>query len=289
MIHVDRRKYLYIAPVKIESPDQFVPMYVASMTTTPINDMYTYSFSLYTTQEIYHSSNQRAMTPLLFHQSGYVRVKDNMAQIKESLMNMYDKPYPKQYYTPIPLSNVRPNIQPDYLPGATVLANTFLGSTNSVHSVGNYINYPGFVGAITNVSTRSIRGTLYSRNSDIIAKGTNVLNIKPIVLTIVKAKHIPLIRVCSGLGMSYTIPVPDIKFLQLKTSLLAATEEAVINRVKTGLRDFFIQNETGFEMAEESTMRKYIFGEYHVPTGEEILEKAKALASGKARLAPIEL
>jgi hypothetical protein len=255
----ERSGFVRLPPVHIESPEQFVPLFVAY--DSPFKDYlpWTARYKLH-----WHHGSSRCLTK---------------AEFKAELLSMFNLSYPDHYSIPVPLSKVMfNNGGGDNTEMATA---AFTGSAVNIasHQGHNYFVLPGLI-MNTHRSvpdTYALLKTSEYPESGTMVHMTNFANcFNPNLLIVVKAKHIPMIRAAQHLKVPFKLPLNGAKvftFGQHGSMLIA--------RITRNLLDPLIsQQGLVHEYLEMSQMRSYVIGEKPVLTGvnvSKILDRALEL------------
>lgn len=267
-----------LKPIKIESPEQFVPLYLAYLGedcyTRYLRDFLVSASSLSST--VGFGDNARAY----INSTGEENQKKFEAALREDLLALLDIPYPSEYVFPVPENTVigehggPPPISSQHMVNSFKFG-YFYGDLNLISGPGVIVKFSSSPwAAMSNGFYDSFRLALRSVNT----------GIHIVYLTLVKAKHIPLLRARIYLGLPVVMPYSDMRILR---------GQGGENRVDTGLRDLGTQmlnkllETSGLkeEWLSQDEMRKFIMATPTQKTSTELIDDTLA-AKGYGDLIP---
>lgn len=182
-------RHFVLDPIKITSPDQFVPLYL--ITEFPhIGHPYTNNFGRMKDRRV----NALSTTP------------NTREQLKSILSQLLNHPYPKEYSLTIPTDSYD-----NWTGYDSTLARAFTGATDLV--LGDAVVKLGLViclGATRSHSYTCMKTSMYR---SIVIEQFGLSAVNPQVAILVKAKHIPRLRARYYLNLKYDVPSMDIKML----------------------------------------------------------------------------
>lgn len=211
--------YLFLPPIQITSPEQFVPLFLVSH--TPVH------------YPLFHS--------LLLSEGTDIRVPsektvtEDREEMKQILLSQLNYPYPKSYSLPIHkdtffYADSISRIPSVAFPGIILGEDDFVDTApqpNVIYHLGCWLGFNVTGSSINNVS-KMFPFEDYLNSGQPIFKKT----ITPHVLFVVKAKLIPYLRARMYLELPFDLPVTDFKMLRNSNDASALPKE-ISSYVKT--------------------------------------------------------
>lgn len=187
-------------PIPITSPEQFVPLYVASL--TPHYNRYS---SLYIRGNVALSNPDTydKVRDLLYEDGNIVEARK---ELKKDLLHILNHGIPKDYVFSIGLN---------YTGNSISRSTTILDVFNNGNEMCDY-DCTTMTGLVLNKHRRSythIKRPIFYKDQFTTTLKVLPSGFMPLALIIVKAKHIPMLRAALYLEMKVEIPIPDIKLL----------------------------------------------------------------------------
>ncbi len=263
--------------IKIESPEQFVPLFLAQCSPKKVTDG---------TSRANYYFNQNG-SPLGVKLKYRTRVdlngnhKPNSAVFmdKEELTDIIRKdlqaylnfPVPTEYALPVLLKPNEAEFSSDDYSNASCIAGHNItdyfmrDSLTDIAGLGFYATKP------TQGSVVTLKTNLYQSSSLLI---TNPSDLHTHFLIIVKAKHLAVIRASMYLEIPWTVPVPDIKVLRTPSAL---SKRSIMMAWNDTLKS--VVEGQGLEVVytESVEMNKYLFNTPPAKNAKETLEVAQQL------------
>lgn len=242
---LNRYNNLYFEPIQVTSPDQFVPLYLA----TELDDVFSSRYYDYT-YNIYAPSDHRWKS---------------REATKEMLMEQLNKPYPKQYRFSI--SNYDDGNNPlDY--SWAQIAPAFLGLQDSLVASRGAIRLGLAMDRIVYGEYRISKtsGNPYVSEQKRIpnpscynAMSAPDSNFRVCTLIVVKAKHIPYLKARLYLKLPISLPLGDLKYLK-NTSNPTLSAGLLQNRE---LGQFIQQMQPIQEFVTGDALREFLIPNYN--------------------------
>lgn len=179
----DRSIRLVFDPIKITSPDQFVPLYLTD------ENKVVYTYDNYCQINIPYPNMQPADRKFM----------------KKILTDQFNQPPITEYRFSIPIH--LSNSISDY--GSTTMINCFTGHRAALET-GNVIAAFGLlVDGLSYYGYTPLKTTLYSTPGEL--RLPNIQHIRPLIMIMIKAKHLHMIKVRRHLRLPITMPLEDIQ------------------------------------------------------------------------------
>lgn len=233
-------KHVYGPSIKITSPEQFVPLYLAA--TSPV------------VYPVEHNINVSEFT------DGQIRTPDGQNHttdkdfIRQYLIDELNHPYPSEYSFPVPKNTYLYNITD---PGMSshhieaILQGADYGPDEFF--VGNIVNFGVWVSIQGNVEINNPMSTLFPYSSNVarnvVCFDSNRLN--PHLIILIKAKTIPYVRARFTLGLPLSLTYSDVKVLRNSNSGVSVPE---------ALRRFITNLQPTVEYGTSTELLKYLIG-----------------------------
>lgn len=252
-------------PIKIESPEQLVPLFLATYKPyTGIED--------YTADEIYDEVyvDQDCCESL------------SRSELKEQMVKRLNFPYPKQY--------------------ALELSSLNACDLGEESSISNCQSFVGLTGVYQSYSSLVHCG-LYCKHSIVYNLKPNLANypankvethsrdfmdsIKPLILVLVPAKYIPSIRARLALGLEIKIPLDCFKLLYNKTE--SEWDDIYTRSMIDQCNSFVHAQQPIIEFCTTEKMRSYLIGPKPVMTLKEKIDRASIILENRLRPSGIDI
>ena len=265
-------EWILTHPVEVTSPDQFIPLFTA-FDSDVIYTHRRYRFN-------YILRGQGMYLVLSDEKDLEVSGKNYTAEeVRERLIKQFNYSYPDRYSVPLSYRVVKNNVGYG-ASGWNDLIKAFNGLSPCFYD-GTYYALPGLVckmqgsnysSAISNLSSKQFLAHTILRRHDLL------FALKPCALVLVKAKHIPLIRICQHLEQPFNIPFEDFKFLTINNS--DVYEGRAIKEVlstSSGFGQFISKSGVERNYVNKEVMDSYLIGPYSVPSKANLVELAKTV------------
>jgi len=233
--------------VKITSPDQFVPLFLSYESPVVNNDIYNERYSIYFPEE--------AISQFRNSSGDYeYYTKHQRSWVKDFVLKELNFSYPDQYSITVHLDELLTGSRSSN--SISTLTGCFMGQ-NYPCLQQDYLAFAGMVVHVSNttlvpfISERfKLRGTI----------ATLIDSLAPVVLVLVKAKHIPFLRAVQHLELeNKAIPLADM--LVLTKTNPTSTEQTIIREMfDNGLGKFVAKEQVNRKFVEYDEMASYLVG-----------------------------
>lgn len=224
----------YFDPVKITTPEQFVPLYLAKETPIEASLIGTYNY-----QGIRHPSSVRTSDPIA---------------VKKLLTDQLNHPYPTQYRFSI--SNINTLYRVRDL-DQSMLAKKFSGvyTRNQYALHDSVVDLGLLVDRVTIDGYSTMQKTLYSA---MVITRVHPSKVVPLMIVVVKAKHIPMLRARIYLRLPVSLPLGDMKILEYKESYASRLYSTIVT--STTYQELLKQVPI-IESHDLNTLKSYLYPE----------------------------
>jgi len=257
-VNISRRPennpFLEFGRVKVESPEQFVPLYLAFMSYVNQNNTFDYASK-------YFSSSLLEDIPIIKNmRKGIDESKAAAATLKLSLKKLFNEPYPEEYGLPITWASVTPIMNTVVESGYNLDTMIEYGMTaanlNRINKVNTgYHILPYFAARISNGNYNALRKAEFPGLQPIMRSNVTVT---PEFIGLVKAKHIPYLRVRFALKLPINLPFGDLKFVSVD-ALNMTNISSYTKSYGTKIFDFINSQQLKIEYCTPDVMRSYIY------------------------------
>ncbi len=250
--------HIYFPPVEITSPEQYVPYYLAYQSSTVPED---------------HSNYYPCKVPI-----NYSRKRLTRSKLKELLVKQLNLSYPERYSIPIrEFEMINPGVSGS--DNITYSAYAFNGTNGVDHYLTqHYLTLPGFITAHSGFNFVASLGNNYYQTQPL---GCTLPKLNPLMLLLIKAKHIPLVRAFAYLqSINVELPLNDMKLLAMENVLTSDHNEYMRQMYRNGLQDFISREGLTTKYATKAEFLTYLVGDSQPKTAGEIIRDAIGLRNG---------
>lgn len=249
-------QYLHGPSIKITSPEQFVPMLIAFQQLEGIDPNSLWSSRYY---------------PITIEEKDYMK-QLTRKQLKEVAVKQLNYSYPEKYSMPVNRAYLINSKAPDM--STRYFANAFAGRGEQEVISRDYVSMPGIFYHYSRINYTSFGSSLYPSRE--LAKNVTPFRIKPLMLHLVKAKHIPYLRACILLEQPVALPLKDMKLMTIDNPTLTLSGAIGDVIAYSGLDSVLRVQELRREFASHETMLSYLIGPDRNKPIDQIIKDAAA-------------